>query len=43
MIGYNISFRKLRDTKEDYEKLYNWCKTSPCMNGLNKEYYLMMK
>lgn len=26
MIGYNISFRKLRDTKEDYEKLYNWCK-----------------
>lgn len=25
MIGCNISFRKLNDTKEDYLKLYNWC------------------
>lgn len=26
MIEYNISFRKLNDSKEDYEKLYHWCK-----------------
>lgn len=26
MIECNISFRKLNDTKEDYLKLYNWCR-----------------
>ena len=26
MIEFNITFRNLKDIKEDYLKLYNWCK-----------------